>query len=113
MALIYFFFSNGPELAKGIHSDINPLTYVKNINNSIAIFDVSCEEVRIIIHSLKNSSAGRDEFSTFVGKLCVDCENFGRENNPRINRTTDMKLYRVVNSSRQLFAENRCVSFRT
>ena len=60
------------ELAKGIHSDINPLTYVNNISNSIAIFNVSCEEVRNIIHSLKNSSAGHDEFPTFVGKLCVD-----------------------------------------
>ena len=67
-----FFVSIGPELAKDIHSDINPLTYVNNINNSIAIFDVSCEEVRNIIHSLKNSSAGHDEFPTFVGKLCVD-----------------------------------------
>ena len=67
-----FFVSIGPELAKDIHSDINPLTYVNNINNSIVIFDVSCEEVRNIIHSLKNSSAGHDEFPTFVGKLCVD-----------------------------------------
>ena len=67
-----FFVSIGPELAKDIHSDINPLTYVNNINNSIAIFDVSCEEVRNIIHFLKNSSAGHDEFPTFVGKLCVD-----------------------------------------
>ena len=59
-------------ICKGIHSDINPLTYVNNISNSIAIFNVSCEEVRNIIHSLKNSSAGHDEFPTFVGKLCVD-----------------------------------------
>ena len=28
-----FFVSIGPELAKDIHSDINPLTYVNNINN--------------------------------------------------------------------------------
>ena len=67
-----FFVSIGPELAKDIHSDINPLTYVNNINNSIAFFDVSCEEVRNMIHALKNSSAGHDEFPTFVGKLCVD-----------------------------------------
>ena len=50
----------------------DPLAYVNNINNSIAIFDVSCEEVGNIIHSLKNSSAGHDEFPTFVGKLCVN-----------------------------------------
>ena len=67
-----FFVSIGPELAKGIHSDINPLAYVNNISDSIAIFNVSCEEVRNIIHSLKNSRAGHDEFPTFVGKLCVD-----------------------------------------
>ena len=42
-----FLVSIGPELAKGIHSDINPLTYINNISNSIAIFDVSCEEVKI------------------------------------------------------------------
>ena len=70
--LINFFVSIDPELAKGIHSDINPLTYVNNISNSIAIFDVSCEEVRNIINSLKNYSAGHDEFPTSVGKLCVD-----------------------------------------
>ena len=53
MVLIIFFVSIGPELAKGIHSDINPRTYVNNISNSIAIFNVSCEEVRNIILSLK------------------------------------------------------------
>ena len=67
-----FFVSIGPELAKDIHSDINPLTYVNSVNNSIVNFDVSCDEVKNIIHSLKNSSAGHDEFPTFVGKLCVD-----------------------------------------
>ena len=67
-----FFVSIGPELAKDIHSDINPLTYVNNVNNSIVIFDVSCDEVKNIIRSLKNSSAGHDEFPTFVGELCVD-----------------------------------------
>ena len=37
MALI-FFVSIGPELAKDIHSDINPLNYASNNNNSLAIF---------------------------------------------------------------------------
>ena len=67
-----FFVSIGPELSKDIHSDINPLTYVNNVNNPIVTFDVSCDEVKNIIHSLKNSSAGHDEFPTFVEKLCVD-----------------------------------------
>ena len=39
-----FFVSIGPKLAKDIHSNINPLTYVHNINDSIAVFDVSCVE---------------------------------------------------------------------
>ena len=36
------------------------------------MFDVSCVEVANVIHSLKNSSAGHDEFPTFVGEQCVD-----------------------------------------
>ena len=72
MALIFFFVSIGPELAKDIHFDINPLNYVSSINNSIAIFDVSCAEVINVIHSLNNSSAGYDEFPTFAAKLCVE-----------------------------------------
>ena len=64
--------STGPELAKDIHSDINPLNYVSSINNSIAIFDVFCAEVINVIHSLNNSSAEYDELPTFVAKLCVE-----------------------------------------
>ena len=62
----------GPDLAKDIPSDINPLTYVNDMKNPIVIFDVSREEFKNIIDSLKNSSAGHDDFPTFVGKLCVD-----------------------------------------
>ena len=69
MALMIFFVSIGPELAKDIHSDINPHTYVNNISNSIAIFVVSCGEVRNIIYSLKNSSDRHDEFPT-LETLC-------------------------------------------
>ena len=43
-----FFVSIGSELAKDIHSDINPLTYVNSINNFIEILDVLCEKVRNI-----------------------------------------------------------------
>ena len=46
-----FFVSIGPKLAKDIHSNINSLTYVHNINDSIAMFDVSCVEVANVIHS--------------------------------------------------------------
>ena len=67
--------SIGPKLAKDINSNVNPLTYVRNINDNIAVCDVSCVEVANVIHSLKNSSAGHDEISTFVGKQCVDSFN--------------------------------------
>ena len=62
----FFFVSIGLELAKDIHSDINPLNYVSNIKSSIAIVYVSCAEVINVIHSLSNSSAGYDKFPTFV-----------------------------------------------
>ena len=54
-------------LSKACHSNINPITYVHNIIDSIAVFDVSGVEVANVIYSLKNSSAGHDEFLTFVG----------------------------------------------
>ena len=72
MVSIIFFVSIGSKLAKDIHSNINPLTYVHNLNDSIAVFVISCVEVANVIHSLKNSSAGHDEFPTFVGKQCVN-----------------------------------------
>ena len=64
-----FFVSIGPELAKDIHSDINPLTYVNNINNSIAIFDVSCEEVRNIITLLKILVLATMNFPILLGNF--------------------------------------------
>ena len=46
---------------------------INNINNSIAIFDDTVhEEVRNKIHSLKDSSAGHDEFPTFARIHFVD-----------------------------------------
>ena len=67
-----FFVTIGPQLAKNIKSDINPLSYVKSVNNSIVLTDVTSTEVRNVIASLKNSSSGYDEFPPFVGKSCVE-----------------------------------------
>ena len=53
-------------------SDVNPLSYVTNNVNSIAILDVTCDQVRNVISSLNNSSAGYDELPPFVAKSCVD-----------------------------------------
>ena len=72
-----------------------------SINNSIAIFDVSCAEVINVIHYLNNSSAGYDEFPTFVAKLCV--ESFIQPLTFLINSSlksgvfpSELKLARVV-----------------
>ena len=48
------------------------LTYVNNIERSIVILDVTCEEIKGVIHSLNNSSSGWDEIPTFLVKKCVD-----------------------------------------
>ena len=71
-ALNNFFVSIGSQLAKVIVSDVNPLSYVTNNVNSIAILDVTCDQVRNVISSLNNSSAGYDELPPFVAKSCVD-----------------------------------------
>ena len=59
---------------KNIKSDISPLSYVKSVNNSMVLTDVTSTEVRhiIIIASIENSSSAHDEFPAFVGKSCVD-----------------------------------------
>ena len=67
-----FFVTIGPILAKNITSNINPMSFVNYVQNSIAVFEISCNEVKRIIYSLKNSSAGWDEFPTCVGKRCID-----------------------------------------
>ena len=65
-----YFVSIGPKLASKMSSNVNPISYVKSINNSIAIPNITCHEVYQVICSLKNFSAGWDDFSTFVLKKC-------------------------------------------
>ena len=66
-----YFISIGPLLANDIKCSVNPLYYVKSIDKSIVIVNMSCSEVKRVIYSLKNSSAGLDEIPTFVAKKCV------------------------------------------
>ena len=66
-----FFVTIDPQPAKNTKSDINPLSYVKSVNNSMVLTDVSSTEVRNVVASLKNSSSGYDEFPPFVGKSCI------------------------------------------
>ena len=67
-----FFASIGSELAGNITSSINPLSYLKSVQNSMFMPKVSENEVKNIIMSFKNSAAGWDNFPTFVAKQCVD-----------------------------------------
>ena len=48
-----FFVSIGPQLARELAGDINPLLYVKHINNSMVMLDVTTMEVENVINSLK------------------------------------------------------------
>ena len=63
-----FFVSIGPQLADKISCTVNPVSYLVSIENSIVFPEISCAEVKYIIQSLKNSSAGWDEIPTFVAK---------------------------------------------
>ena len=67
-----FFVSIGSELAKDIVSTANPMSYIKNCNNSIVIPPVTMIEVRQTILSLKNSSAGWDDLPALVAKQSID-----------------------------------------
>ena len=67
-----FFVSIGPQLASGISSTVNPLSYIHNVVNSIVIPTITMQEVRNIILSTKNSSAGWDDIPACVAKKCID-----------------------------------------
>ena len=67
-----FFVSIGDKLASKITSNINPLSFVNNIPNSMVMSEVSPNEVLQIIHSLKNSSPGWDDIPTSMAKQCVN-----------------------------------------
>ena len=68
----YFYVYIGPNLAKYIICNVNPLFYVNSVNDSIVVQRVSVAQVRNVITSLKDSSPGWDHLSPFVLKQCVD-----------------------------------------
>ena len=55
-------------MASDITCNVNPLTYVNNVNDSIVVQHVSVAQVRNVITSLKDSSPGCDHISPFVMK---------------------------------------------
>jgi len=96
-----FFVSVGPQLAKKITCTVNPMSYINCIEKSIVVFNISCAEVKRIISSLKNSSAGWDGIPTFAAKKCV--ESFIEPLTYLINSSftegifpSELKLARVV-----------------
>jgi len=96
-----FFVTIGPQLAEKINSTISPMSYVTYVPNSIVIFDVTCTEVKQVISSLKNSSAGWDDIPTSIAKKCID--NFIEPLTYLINSSLsegifpmELKLARVV-----------------
>ena len=96
-----FFVSIGPTLAKDIQSTINPMSYIDNTINSIVILNVSPEEVRKVISSLKHSSPGWDQMPAFILKKCVN--NYIKPLTHIINSSlkegifpNELKLARVV-----------------
>ena len=67
-----YFVSVGPDLFKDIVSTTNPMSYINNCSNSIVLPPVTLAEVRQTVMSMKNSSAGWDEFPALVAKQSID-----------------------------------------
>ena len=67
-----FFVSIGPELAHDLSSDVNPLSYVNNVVNSIVIPTTTTLEVRNIISFIKNSSPGWGDIPATIAKKCIE-----------------------------------------
>ena len=96
-----FFVSVGVDLAKNIKCSVNPLSYVKTLNNSIVVSEISIAEVTNVIRSLKESSPCWDNIPAFILKQCIDC--FVKPLTHIINRSfiegifpKELKLARVV-----------------
>ena len=64
--------SIGAEICDSISSNVNPMSYVLYVENSMFMPDLKECEVRDVILQLKNTSVGRDNLPTFIGKKCVD-----------------------------------------
>ena len=67
-----FFVSIGPKLTHDLSSDVNPLSYVNTVVNSIVIPTITSLEVRNIISSTKNSRPGWDDIPPVIGKKCIE-----------------------------------------
>ena len=66
------FVSIYPKLAHDLSIDVNPLSYVNNVVNSIVIPTITTLEVWHIISSTKNSSPGYDKIPAVIVKKCIE-----------------------------------------
>ena len=67
-----YFVSIGPQIARGLAGDTNPLLHVKAINNSMVMLDITTMKVKNVFNSSKNASPGPDEFPAFMRKECLE-----------------------------------------
>ena len=65
-----YFVSIGAELSDIISSNVNPLSYVSYVENSMFMSDLKECEARDVILQLKNTEL--DNLPTSIGKKCVD-----------------------------------------
>ena len=63
-----YFVSIGAELSDSISSNVNPMSYVSYVENSMFMTDLKECEVRDVISKLKNTSAGWDNLPTSMAR---------------------------------------------
>ena len=67
-----FFTSIGPTLASSITSNINPMSYINIVEPTLYMANITNNDVRSVIHGLKNSLSGWDDLSAYIGKQCIE-----------------------------------------
>ena len=63
-----YYVSIGAELSNSISSNVNPISYVSYVENSMFMPDLKEYEVRYVILQWKNTSAGWDNLPTSLDK---------------------------------------------
>ena len=66
-----YFTSIGSTLASSMTSNTNPMSYINIVELTLYMANVSNNDVRSVIHGLKNSSSNWNGLSAYIGKQCV------------------------------------------
>ena len=59
-------------MASSITSNTNPMSYINIVEPTLYMANVTNNDVRSVIHGLKNSLSGWDGLSAYIGKQCVE-----------------------------------------